>query len=87
MKIIALIGARANPKGEEWLLGGYNLIEWSYTAACHSKYIGKKNIIISSNSKILFNKLINQTGRGCWINRPNELATNTATDFDWINHA
>lgn len=87
MKIVALIGSRANAKGEEWDLGGYNLIEWPYTASCFSKYIGKANTYISTNSKILYNKLIGKVGKDNWISRPAGLATDTATDYDWISHA
>ncbi len=87
MKIVALLGSRANPKGEEWDLAGYHLIQWPYTAACYSKYIGKRNTYISTNSRVLWDKLIETVGKDNWISRPGGLATDTATDYDWINHA
>lgn len=87
MKIVALIGSRANPKGEEWLIGRHNLIEFPYTAACGSKYIGKKNTYISTNSRVLYTKLIDKVGKSNWISRPGPLATDRATDQDWISHA
>ena len=87
MKIISLVGSRSNPKGQEWLLGGHNLIEWPYTASCLSKLIGKENTYISTDSTVLYEKLIKQVGNDNWITRPGGLATDKSTDCDWISHA
>ena len=84
-RILALIGARANPKMEDWRLGDYPLVLWPYVSALNSKYINQT--YISSNSERLYSYIKPNIVTQHFIKRPDIYATATATDLEWITHA
>ncbi len=84
--IVAIMGARSNPKGQDWDLGGYPLILWPYAASKESKVI--THSYISTDSAKLDNIITAHCGHSDMvIPRPSDLASATATDLDWIRHA
>lgn len=90
-KIVSIIGARSNPKMEEWDLRGYPLVMWPYAASLESKYLGKENTFISTNSKKLKDTLLTKyysvNLQNNLIDRPDQYATSISTDLEWLNHA
>lgn len=89
-KIVSIMGARSNPKGEAWTLGGVPLMVWPYTASKLSGYLGQTNTFVSSNSdklKDLMSYPMYPYQPTNYIDRPDRFATSTATDLEWISHA
>lgn len=85
-KIFALIGARGGSKGipnkNIVNLGGIPLIAYSVLIAKLSKYI--THTIVSSDSKEILNIAKKYDKDIITLNRTKELASDTATDLDWI---
>jgi len=85
-KIVALIGARAGSKGVPnknlRSIGNYPLITYSLAAAQMSKYITET--VFSSDSSIMLHTAMEYNPSVIPIHRPNELASDTATDLEWI---
>jgi len=85
--IVGLIPARSGSKGIPQknikLLGGYPLMAWSIAVSRMSCLIDKT--IVSTNSDI-YATMASLYGAEYLI-RPEELASDDATDYDYINHA
>lgn len=75
-------GSRRLPHKNVLDLGGKPLIGWSIEAGVKSRYIDK--VIVSSDSDEILQ--ISQKYGAATIKRPNELANETATTFDAIEH-
>jgi len=75
-------GSKRLPKKNILDLGGKPLIAWSIEAALSSKYIDK--VIVSSDDKKILD-IAEELGSDI-IKRPDELASDTATSFDAIEH-
>lgn len=86
-KILAIIPARGGskrlPNKNILIMNGKPLINWSIRAAINSKYIDK--IVISTDDKAI-KYIANMSKNVDVIDRPAELATDTATTFDVIEH-
>lgn len=76
-------GSKRLPRKNILDLGGKSLIAWSIEAALKSKYIDKV-VVTSDDNEIL---TIAQQYKAETIKRPKELANDTATTFDAIDHA
>lgn len=87
-KVIALIPARAGSKGVPNKnirpLGGYPLIAWSIAAAKKSKLIDR--VIVSTDSPEYAQLAINFGAEVPFL-RPDEIAGDRSTDYDFIKHA
>jgi CMP-N,N'-diacetyllegionaminic acid synthase len=75
-------GSKRLPRKNILDLNGKPLIAWSIEAGLKSKYIDK--IIVSSDDKEILD--ISQDYGADTINRPSDLASDTATTFDAIKH-
>jgi|WetSurSiteA1Bulk_404760.scaffolds.fasta_scaffold06136_3 CMP-N,N'-diacetyllegionaminic acid synthase len=88
-KIWAIIGARAGSKGVKNKnirdLCGFPLIAYSLLSAHLSKYI--IHTIVSSDSLDILQLSERYNHNISTILRPSELASDIATDFEWITHA
>ncbi|HCI04369.1 TPA: cytidylyltransferase [Patescibacteria group bacterium] len=88
MKIIALIPARGGsksiPKKNIMDLGGFPLIAYSIAAAKLSKKINRV-IVDTDNEEIA--GISKKFGAEIPYLRPKEFATDTSTDFDFMNHS
>ena len=86
-KILAIIPARGGskrlPRKNVLNLNGKPLIAWSIEAAQKSKYISKT--VVTSDDEEILN--IAKAYRVDTIKRPKELASDTATTFEAIEHA
>ena len=76
-------GSKRLPRKNILDLNGKPLIAWSIEAGLSSKYIDKV-VVTSDDDDIL---TISKKYGAVTINRPNELASDTATTFDAIKHA
>ncbi len=85
--IVAIMGARSNPKGQDWTLGGYPLILWPYAASLKSELITHSFISTDSSKLTTLIKEYCHGNSDMIIPRPSQFATSTATDLDWISHA
>ena len=87
LKIIPVIpargGSKRHPRKNVLDLNGKPLIAYSIEAGLDSSYIDKV-VVTSDNDEIL---TISKKYGAITINRPNELASDTATTFDAIKHA
>ena len=75
-------GSKRLPRKNLLDLCGKPLIAWSIEAALKSKYISK--VIVSSDDEEILN--IAKEYKADFIKRPDELASDTATTFDALNH-
>jgi CMP-N,N'-diacetyllegionaminic acid synthase len=75
-------GSKRLPRKNLLDLCGKPLIAWSIEAALKSKYISK--VIVSSDEEEILN--IAKEYKADFIKRPDELASDTATTFDALNH-
>ena len=75
-------GSKRLPRKNLLDLCGKPLIAWSIEAALKSKYISK--VIVSSDEEEILN--IAKEYKADFIKRPDELASDTATTFDAIEH-
>lgn len=85
-KILAIIPARGGskrlPNKNVLIMNGKPLISWSIKAGLSSKYIDK--VVVSTDDEKI--KYISEIHDVDVINRPADLATDTATTFDAIEH-
>ena len=86
-KILAIIPARGGskrlPRKNILEINGKPLISWSIEAGLNSKYIDK--VIVSTDNEEI--KKVSNVYNIEVIDRPSELATDTATTFDALEHA
>lgn len=75
-------GSKRLPKKNILDLAGKPLVSWSIDAGVTSKYID--NVVVSSDDKTILDIAVQN--KVASINRPSELATDTATTFDTIKH-
>ena len=75
-------GSKRLPRKNVLDLNGKPLIAWSIKAGLNSKYIDK--VVVSSDDDEILT--ISKRYGAVTINRPNELASDTATTFDAIKH-
>jgi len=87
-KVIALIPARSGSKGVPNKnirdIGGHSVIEWSIAACLRSKYI--ERTIVSTDSED-YAELAKLLGAEAPFIRPEEISTDSSTDFEFISHA
>ena len=87
MKVIALITARSGSKGVPDKniknIGGYSLLDWSIKSSLKAKSIS--NVYLSTDSEI-YASIGKECGALVPFLRPKELASDTATDVDVIQH-
>src|SRR3989338_9229858 len=87
MKIYSIIpargGSKAVPGKNIKLLGGYPLIAFAIIASKLSKNI-QRTVVSTDSSKIA--EIAKELGAEVPFMRPNELARDSSTEFDFISH-
>ena len=88
MKVLAVIGARAESKGIRnkniKLLAGRPLMAWVIETAIKSKYIDR--VAVSTDS-VQYIEIAKECGAEAPFLRPAELATDSSLEFDYVKHA